>query len=172
VNATENAMKFRYLLVQAMLCLVALVNGSAALAAEPLSDATAVRQVLMAAFDKPEARLQVEPVVTVGAHAVAGWTQGDRGGRALLHKDRKGWAIVLCAGDGLKDAKLLREAGVPSAQATTLAQSLAKAEAALPAAQRAKFATFDGVVRMDAAGQHPPSHAPAHAPSGGSAHKH
>ena len=31
-------------------------------------------------------------------------------------------------------------------------------EAKLPAAQRAKFSTFDGVVRMDANGQHPPEH--------------
>lgn len=56
-----------------------------------------------------------------------------------------------------KQAKTLREAGIAPSDADALAKGLAIAEGKLPAAQRAKFSTFDGVVRMDATGQHPPA---------------
>jgi hypothetical protein len=127
-------------------------------AADVSADQTSIRRVLMTTFDKPEARLSVDPVVVVGAHAVAGWTQGERGGRALLLRHGTGWRITLCAGDGLQQAKTLRDAGIPPSDADALAKGLAIAEGKLPAAQRAKFSTFDGVVRMDATGQHPPAH--------------
>jgi hypothetical protein len=130
------------------------------LAAAPLwagDDAAAVRHVLMSQFDKPEARLSVEPVVISGDASVASWAQGERGGRALLFRHGAQWQIAICAGDALKDAKVLQESGVKPADATKLAQALARAEAALPAAQRAKFSTFDGFLRMDAHGQHPPA---------------
>ena len=125
-------------------------------AADVTADQASIRRVLMTTFDKPEARLVVDPVVVVGVHAVAGWAQGERGGRALLFRRGAEWHITLCAGDGLKQAKVLREAGLSPADADSLAKGLATAEAKLPAAQRAKFSTFDGVVRMDANGQHPP----------------
>jgi len=137
---------------------VSLASVASLQAAEPAKDEVSIRHVLMATFDKPEARLVVNPVVVVGVHAVAGWAQGERGGRALLMRHGTEWRITLCAGDGLKQAKVLREAGIPQADADALAKGLATAEAKLPAAQRAKFSTFDGVVRMDANGQHPPAH--------------
>jgi hypothetical protein len=127
-------------------------------AADVTADQASIRRVLMTTFDKPEARLVVDPVVVVGVHAVAGWAQGERGGRALLLRRGTDWHITLCAGDGLKQAEVLREAGLSQADADSLAKGLATAEAKLPAAQRARFATFDGVVRMEASGQHPPQH--------------
>jgi hypothetical protein len=143
----------RHIVAAALLC-----ASLGATAADPSADQTAIRHVLMSTFDKPEARLVVDPVVVVGAHAVAGWAQGERGGRALLSRQGTQWRITLCAGDGLKQASMLREAGLSAADADSLAKGLATAEAKLPAAQRAKFSTFDGVVRMDASGQHPPAH--------------
>ena len=137
---------------------VSLASAASLQAAEPTKDEVSIRHVLMATFDKPEARLVVDPVVVIGAHAVAGWAQGERGGRALLTRHGTEWHITLCAGDGLKRAKVLREAGISLADADELAKGLATAEAKLPAIQRAKFSTFDGVVRMDANGQHPPAH--------------
>jgi hypothetical protein len=131
---------------------------SAAHAADAPGDPAAVRHVLMTQFDKPESRLQVEPVVIAGDAAVASWAQGDRGGRALLFRHGAGWQIAVCAGDALKEAKVLREAGVKAGDADAMARSLAAAEARLSAAQRAKFSSFDGLLRMDAAGQHPPAH--------------
>jgi hypothetical protein len=119
-------------------------------------DDAAIRAVLMQQFDKPEARLQVDPVVAQGEHAVAGWVQGERGGRALLRRQHGHWQIAACAGDALKDPRTLREAGVPGPDADRLARTLANAEARLPAATRQRLSSFDGLVRMDAAGQHPP----------------
>lgn len=137
---------------------IAISFGASAGPTETASDEASIRHVLMATFDKPEARLVVDPVVVVGGHAVAGWSQGERGGRALLFRHGGSWQVTLCAGDGLKEASLLREAGIAQADADALAKGLAAAEARLPAAQRARFSTFDGVVRMDANGQHPPAH--------------
>lgn len=132
--------------------------ASGSRAAEPVPDEAAVRQVLMAQFDRPDARLQVEPIVVAGDHAVAGWAQGERGGLALLQRHHGRWQITVCGGDGLKQVQVLVEAGVPEAQAEGLARSLGIAESRLPASLLAKFSSFDGLMRMDAGGQHPPGH--------------
>lgn len=151
-------MSLTRLLLQLGLSAVIASASLGATAADGTADQASIRRVLMTTFDKPEARLSVDPVVVIGDHAVAGWTQGERGGRALLLRHATEWRITLCAGDGLKQAKTLREAGIAPSDADALAKGLAIAEGKLPAAQRAKFSTFDGVVRMDATGQHPPVH--------------
>ncbi|MFE8644302.1 copper uptake system-associated protein [Sphingomonas sp. NCPPB 2930] len=133
-------------------------NALSAVAADP-TDETAIRQVILSTWDKPEARVEVGPVVVAGNRAVAGWTQGQRGGRALMARDQSGhWAVAACGGDSLKDAKTLQSSGMSAAEARQISASLAKAESAVPAARRALFSTFDGLMRMDAAG---------HAASGG-----
>ena len=45
-------------------------------------DEDAVRDLLHSTFDKPEAKLVVAPVVATAGYAIAGWTQGEMGGRA------------------------------------------------------------------------------------------
>jgi hypothetical protein len=78
------------------------------------------------------------------------------------------WRIVLCSGDALRDAAKLVEMGVPADAASTIAERLETAEAALPPPRAALFSTFDGVVTMDADGAHPDAgHAAA-----GDAHDH
>ncbi|MFM2066370.1 MAG: hypothetical protein RLZZ584_1279 [Pseudomonadota bacterium] len=119
----------------------------------------AIRDVLMAQFDRPEARLKVDPVVVEGSHAVADWIQGERGGRALLHRHGDAWTIVLCAGDGLKDPEVLRDAGLEARAAARLSRQLAAAERHLNPEQRARLASFEGIVRMDAQGQQAPAQA-------------
>jgi hypothetical protein len=141
----------------AFVAVAALGWGVATAQAAP-ADATAVRHALMARFDKPEARLQVAPVAVSGDAAVASWAQGERGGRALLFRHAGQWKIALCGGDALKDPNVLKEAGVAPGPAVALARSLARAEARLTPAERARFATFDGLVRMGADGEHPPAH--------------
>lgn len=138
-------------LAAAALCMTVLVGPAAA---ADSTDQHHVRKVLMSTFDKPESRLQVDPVVVQGDHAIAGWTQGERGGRALLRRHGGAWQITACGGDGLKDATTLVDAGIPAAEVKTLVQTLGAAEARLPAAQRAKFSTFDGLMRMNAQGTH------------------
>lgn len=139
-----------------------LAAGLVALAApgwaDPAADQSAVRQVLMSQFDKPEARLQVEPVVVSGDTALASWAQGERGGRALLRRHKGHWGIAVCGGDGLKEVALLKDAGVPASDAKALVAALQSAESRLTAQQRARFASFDGLVKMDAQGAHPKGH--------------
>lgn len=124
----------------------------AARAASP-ADEAAIRAVLSATWDKPEQRLSVAPIVVLGGHAIAGWTQGERGGRALLARSSSGkWEVTACGGDGLKEAKNLTLAGIPAATADGLAKALRQAEAKEPADRLARFSTFDALVRMDATG--------------------
>ena len=105
-------------------------------------------------FDTPEAPLTVEPVVVLGGNAIAGWVQGDKGGRALLWRVDGQWQIRLCSGDGLKDPKLLENANISAADAATLVAELTAAEAALDPALLAKFSSFQGTMMIDPAAGH------------------
>lgn len=122
----------------------------------------AVRHLLHATFDKRDERLVIDPVVVTVNYAIAGWTQGDTGGRALLRNAQGRWTLILCAGDGIKTAEALRQAGLPADAAGSLAQMLATAEQAVPADRVAMFSRFEGLVRMDEAGNHPPIHHQQH----------
>ena len=65
-------------------------------------DNSAVRQLLMNMYDKPEALLGVEAVVVEQDAAIADWSKGELGGRALLRRKDGVWYIAICAGDALK----------------------------------------------------------------------
>lgn len=119
-------------------------------------DEDAVRHLLHATFDKPETKLVVEPVVVAAGYAIAGWTQGDMGGRALLQNRQGRWTLILCAGDGIKSTDALRQAGLAPDTANALAQALAKAEQTTSAERLAMFSRFEGLLRMDETGNHPP----------------
>ncbi|NUZ06803.1 copper uptake system-associated protein [Piscinibacter koreensis] len=130
------------------------------------ADQLAIRRVMASTWDRPERRLEAGPIVVVGERAVAAWTQGDRGGRALLARDAGGrWNVILCGGDGLKQARALQSTGIPAAVARQLASDLRAAEATTEPRRRALFSTFDGMVRMDSPGTHRPhGSAPASPP--------
>jgi len=120
-------------------------------------DETGIRQIMMSTWDTPQTRLEVGPVVIKDKWAVAGWTQGQRGRRAFLTRNAHGqWQVSVCGGDGLKEASTLALTGMPAEAAQELAQQVEKAEAAIPVERRALFATFEGMLRMDGAGNHPP----------------
>jgi hypothetical protein len=125
-------------------------------------DEDAVRHLLHTTFDKPESRLIVEPVVVTAGYSIAGWTQGDMGGRALLQNKQGRWTLILCAGDGIRTAEALRHAGLAPDAAGALAQALTKAEQAVAPERLAMFARFEGLLRMDEAGNHPPVHHQKH----------
>ena len=134
--------------------LVALFGLTTAASAGANEDA--VRHLLHATFDKPESRLVVDPVVVATEYAIAGWTQGDMGGRALLRGKEGRWTLILCAGDEIKTPEALRRVGLSAHAAVSLAQALAKAEQGMSAERLAMFARFEGLVHMDEAGNHPP----------------
>ena len=119
------------------------------------SDGDAILQLLMKTFDRPDARLAVDPVVVANDHAVADWIQDNRGGRALLKRKAGQWMLVLCSGDAIKSAEALRHAGEPTSDAARLAANLESVESSLPADHRALLDTFEGTVLMGADGEHP-----------------
>lgn len=129
------------------------------------NDARDITAVMKKQFDRPDAPLVVEPVTVVGDYAVAGWTQTDKGGRALLQKDKHHWVIAVCAGDGLTQAAVLKTTGMPAAQADRLAKAVVAAESRLGKDKLQRFASFEGMVKIDAAAGHG-DHG-AHAAQGG-----
>lgn len=128
-----------------------------------IAESATVARVLKAQFDRPDAPLQVEPVTVWREHALAGWAQGARGGRALLHRHADHWQIVACGGDGLLDAEVLASTGMPPEAAEALARAHAAAETRLPPSLLAQFASFDGLLHLDGvAHPHTDTTAPVH----------
>ena len=137
------------------------------------SDIEAARAALISEFDRPEARLEVVPVVVVGDVAVAGWRQEGRGGRALLRRKSAGWIIALCAGDALRKEESLVRMGLPPGVAAELARGVAREEARLPHEHIAVLDSFDGEIVIEG-GEHPPAHhgTTGHIPATKSGHGH
>ncbi|WP_072392481.1 copper uptake system-associated protein [Hyphomicrobium sp. CS1GBMeth3] len=113
------------------------------------NDADQIRALIGATWDKPDSKVETDPVVISGDHAVASWTQGSHGGRALLRRGKAGWSVVLCSGDPLREANWLAEAGVPGQDAEKIAQDLKAAEAKVSVERRAMFSLFEGVISGD-----------------------
>lgn len=142
-----------YVLTWSRIAMVALIlvaissTGSPAHAAD--ADKASIGNLLHAMFDKPNETLTVEPVMVSNDHAIAGWVQGQMGGRALLRRQQQSWTIILCAGDGIKSREALAKAGVPMADARKLESDMIAAEAKLAPEQLAMFSRFEGLVIMD-----------------------
>jgi hypothetical protein len=149
------AMRYRSLArchVVAMLAAGLLFN--AGLANAESDDQTAIAKLLHGTFDRPDAQLTIAPIVVAGGYAIAGWTQGDMGGRALLRKKVQQWSLILCAGDEIKSAHALMTAGISSPAAAALERDLSAAESAMPKQQTAMFSRFQGIAMMDGTGDH------------------
>ena len=123
--------------------------------ANETDDIAAATATLKAMFETPTNPLTAAPIVSAGNYGVADWTQGGMGGRALLYRKQNGWTIALCSGEALRSAAKLRIIGVPPAAADALADKLAMAEKAEPAARLALLASFDGTVPMDVGSLNP-----------------
>lgn len=136
------------------LALLALVSGPAH--AGP--DEDAIGAVLKGTWDRPGAPVVVEPVAIAADYAIAGWTQGDMGGRALLRRKGHAWVVVLCAGDQLKQAEALRMTGIGEDTARKLVAALAESESKVAPARVAMFSRFEGLVTMDEHGAHQHNH--------------
>lgn len=134
------------------------------------AEAERIRGIMRATFDRPEAPLLVEPIVVVGDHAVAGWRQGDLGGRAVLRRAHGEWEIFLCGGDALKSARELQRAGIPEADARAIARELATAEARLPPDAVAALGTLKVVIPVGSPSPAPGG--PSHDHGGGTSHDH
>ena len=130
-------------------CLTLLLLVGPIANAHAQTDEQKIIHLMKAMFDSPDNPLSVEPVVVNGDYAIAGWVQGERGGRALLKRKDADWKIHLCAGDALKEAHMLEHAGIDNATAVELTTLLAKAESGTDKAILAKFTSFEGVMMVD-----------------------
>lgn len=111
-----------------------------------MADPDAITAILKAQFDTPENPLTVEPVIVEGDNAIAGWAQGDKGGRALLARRDGKWEIVLCGGEDLRMPAFLGQHGVSAAN--TLSKMYNDAEDGLGADKVKQFSSFEGVVMI------------------------
>lgn len=110
----------------------------------PVVDEGRIREATEAHFGSPLAPIEVGPVVVSGDHAIADWTQGAFGGRALFERGSHGWMLLLCSGDSIRRAENLKRAGVPDFNAGWIADQLASAEAKLPPERLARMKRFVG----------------------------
>jgi len=115
------------------------------------SDPQQVSQSIRSMFETPDNPIHLEPIVAVSTFAVAGWIQGERGGRALLRKRNGEWNVVLCSGDALTRADMLTNMGVPNDVAVRIATQVVEAESRMTAAQRKLLSSFGETVIMDEA---------------------
>ena len=109
-------------------------------------DQLPVVEVLMAQFDKPEARLTGDPVVVMGDAALASWAQGDRGGRALLARKDGLWQVTLRGGPDMRAPAFLAANGVQDAD--MLSQMFNGAEDAMGEDKVVLSSKFPQVVMM------------------------
>lgn len=113
------------------------------------ADVAVIEAQMHARFDRPDAKLDAGPIVVSGNHAVADWTQGPMGGRALFERHDGAWTIVLCSGEALREAAFLKQARVPAPDAEAIARLLRDVERGLAPVRRAKMRSFIGTVTAD-----------------------
>lgn len=131
---------------------LALVASDAS--AQSHEPADAIRHMMKSTWDKPQSSVEVEPITIVADYAIAGWTQDDMGGRALLRRKGGAWVVTLCAGDQLKQVEALHMAGIDDDVARRLVAATAENEAKLAPARLAMFSRFKGLVTIDEQGSH------------------
>lgn len=131
-----------------------------------MTDDAAIEGLLKSMFHSPDNPLSVVPIVVEGKHAVAGWSQSGRGGRAFLEKSDKGWEIVMCSGESLKSIETYIEMGMQESKAESLQMTLNTAESHLSTNVVSLLDSFEGtiMIRGNAAahGDHQPQHGNAH----------
>ena len=137
----------QYLLARVMiLCIVGI---TAITHAHELADEKQlIRHTINSMYDTPEHKVVIDPIVVQGNHAIASWTQHNKGGRALLHRTAEGtWDIVLCSGKAVTESLFLTETGISTSDAEALAKRINAAEANINPATIALFDSFNGVMR-------------------------
>ena len=122
--------------------LVLFLVFSGALSAESLTDEAQIQAVIGKTYDKPNNKVNTTPISIADDFAVADWTQGKRGGRALMKRINGNWEILACGNDGLKDTKSLVKAGLSEKTASTIVKKLADLEKLEDPRRLAKFNLF------------------------------
>ncbi|MBK9521481.1 MAG: copper uptake system-associated protein [Rhodocyclaceae bacterium] len=101
-----------------------------------------IRSLISKTFDQPSLKVDTGPIAIVQDFAIADWIQGEKGGRALLRQQHGKWEIIACGGDGFKEVKALKDAGIDIATAQSLITQLNDAEKNLNADRVKRFGLF------------------------------
>lgn len=116
-----------------------------------------IKELISKTFDQPKNPVKTNPIVIEGKVAIADWTQGQKGGRALLKRKHHDWEIIACGGAGFKDASNIAAAGISKKIASNITTKLSIAESKLPPQLVKQFDSFDGVVNMVHGAKHSPN---------------
>lgn len=108
---------------------------------------TAIINLLQATYGGSSGELLVDPVIVRTKYAVAGWSRGGSGGRALMRKEGGAWKVVTNAGAEMRDAQFLKQAGVPEKEAKALYNALIAAERQVPEERLAMFDRYEPMRR-------------------------
>jgi hypothetical protein len=122
--------------------LVLFLVFSGALSAESLTDEAQIQAVIGKTYDKPNNKVNTTPISVADDFAVADWTQGKRGGRALMKRIDGNWEILACGNDGLKDTKSLVKAGMSEKTASAIVKKLSDLEKLEDPRRLVKFNLF------------------------------
>jgi hypothetical protein len=117
-------------------------------------DEIIITQVMLTQWDKPENPLHVAPIVVAADYAMAGWTQGEKGGRALLRKHHGNWQVLLCGGNALTKTEQLTQAGLETKTANDLIKGFKQQAQQLSSQEIEKMSLFEGVVNVTPAQSH------------------
>ena len=116
-----------------------------------------IKTLISKSFDQPNLKVKTNPIVIEGKVAIADWTQGQKGGRALLRRKHNDWEIIACGGSGFKDPEGIAAIGISKEIATNITAKLKDVEARLSPQQVKQFDSFDGVVNMVHDAKHSPN---------------
>jgi len=126
--------------------LLALLFLTAPVSAAPVAERASeqqVRSLIAHTYDQLAHKVETDPIAIVGNYAIADWIQGERGGRALLRKSGGAWEIMVCGGDGLKQADALHSAGIAPRDASELLRKLGEVERTVSPERLRRFGLFD-----------------------------
>ena len=113
-----------------------------------------IQKLISTTFDRPDLKVQTDPIVIEGKVAIADWIQGEKGGRALLTRKHVDWEIIACGGAGFKDPSVIAASGISKRIANNITEKLKIVEAKLPPQKIKQLDSFDGVVTMGHGMQH------------------
>uniref|UniRef100_B1XVF5 Uncharacterized protein n=1 Tax=Polynucleobacter necessarius subsp. necessarius (strain STIR1) TaxID=452638 RepID=B1XVF5_POLNS len=87
-----------------------------------------IKALISKSFDQPNLKVKTSPIVIEGKVAIADWTQGQKGGRALLRRKHNDWEIIACGRSGFKNPEGIAAIGISKEIAQNITAKLSEAE--------------------------------------------
>ena len=103
------------------------------------NDKEKIEQVVQGVLSNTGGATLVDPIIMRQEYAVADWTQGEQGGRTLLHREHGSWKVMATGGEEIRDADALARAGLGQKEAKALANTVIAKERQVPEDRLAKL---------------------------------